>query len=79
MLGTCPLIGLPNMLAQNLDTESFHLSVCFQVVLVVKNPPANAEDVKRLLSPGREDHLEEGMATYSSILVWRVPMDRGPW
>ena len=30
-------------------------------------------------SLGREDLLEEGMATHSSILAWRVPMDRGAW
>ena len=30
-------------------------------------------------SLGQEDPLEEGMETYSSILVWRVPMDRGAW
>ena len=23
--------------------------------------------------------LEEGVATYSSILLWRIPMDRGAW
>ena len=28
--------------------------------------------------PG-EDPLEEGMATHSSILSWRIPMDRGAW
>jgi len=22
---------------------------------------------------------EEGLATHSSILVWRIPMDRGAW
>ena len=27
----------------------------------------------------REDPLEEGMATYSSILPWRIPLDRGAW
>ena len=27
--------------------------------------------------PGLEDLQEEGMATYSSILAWRIPMDRG--
>ena len=27
---------------------------------------------------GWEDPLE-GMATYSSILAWRIPMDRGAW
>ena len=30
-------------------------------------------------SLGGEDPLEESMATHSSILVWRVPMDRGAW
>ena len=28
---------------------------------------------------GWEDPLEEGMATHSSILIWRIPMDRGAW
>ena len=26
-----------------------------------------------------EDPLEEGMATHSSILAWRIPMDRRAW
>ena len=26
-----------------------------------------------------EDPLEEGIATHSSILAWRIPMDRGAW
>ena len=30
-------------------------------------------------SLGGEDPLEMGMATHSSILAWRVPMDRGAW
>ena len=30
-------------------------------------------------SLGQEDPLEEGMATHSSILAWRIPMDRGAW
>ena len=30
-------------------------------------------------SLGREDPLEEGMATHSNILAWRIPMDRGAW
>ena len=45
-----------------------------QVALVVKNPPANAGDLG--LIPGQENPLEEGMATHSSILAWRIPMDR---
>ena len=30
-------------------------------------------------SLGREDLLEEEMATHSSILAWRIPMDGGAW
>ena len=30
-------------------------------------------------SLGRGDPLEEGMATLSNILAWRIPMDRGAW
>ena len=26
-----------------------------------------------------EDPLEESMVTHSSILAWRIPMDRGAW
>ena len=28
---------------------------------------------------GWEETLEEGMATHSSILAWRIPADRGAW
>ena len=44
---------------------------------MVKNPPAMQETWVRSL--GWEDPLEEGMATHSSILAWRTPMDRGAW
>ena len=30
-------------------------------------------------SLGQEDPIEVGMATYSSILAWRIPTDRGAW
>ena len=30
-------------------------------------------------SLGWEDPLEKGMATHSSILAWKIPMDRGAW
>ena len=30
-------------------------------------------------SLGWEDPLEEGMATHSSTVAWRIPMDKGPW
>ena len=44
---------------------------------MVKNPPAMQETWVRSL--GWDDTLEEGMATHSSILVWRIPVDRGTW
>ena len=28
---------------------------------------------------GQEDPLEKEMATHSSILAWKIPMDRGAW
>ena len=31
------------------------------------------------LISGLEDPLKEGMANYSSIVAWRIPMDRGTW
>ena len=33
----------------------------------------------QLQSLGWEDCLEQGMATHSGILAWRIPMDRGAW
>ena len=33
----------------------------------------------RVQSLGLEDPLEEEMATQSSVLAWRIPMDRGDW
>ena len=38
---------------------------------VVRNLPAMQE--RRLRSLSREDPLEEEMATYSSILAWKIP------
>ena len=53
--------------------------VASQVALVVKNPPANAGDTRDAGSPlGREDPLEEGTATHSSILAWRIPWTEQP-
>ena len=44
---------------------------------MVKNPPTMQETWVQSL--GQEYPLEEGMATHSSILAWRIPMDRGAW
>jgi len=44
------------------------------VMLVLKNPPANAEDVRDTVpSWGQEDPQEKGMETHTSILAWRIP------
>ena len=43
---------------------------------MVKNPLAMQET--QVLSLGQEDPLEEGMATRSSILAWRVPWTEEP-
>ena len=41
--------------------------------------PANAGEYQtRVQSLGREDPLEEGMATHSSILAWRIPWTEEP-
>ena len=47
------------------------------VAQVVKNLPVTQET--QVQSLGQEDPLEKEMATHSSILAWRIPMDRGAW
>ena len=47
------------------------------VAQTVKNLPAVGKTWLRSL--GCEDPLEEGMATHSSILAWRIPMDKRAW
>jgi len=43
------------------------------VALVVKNPPATAGHIRDPgLIPGREDLLEEEMATHCTILAWEI-------
>ena len=43
---------------------------------MVKNQPAVQETW--VLTLGQEDPLEKGMATYSSILAWRIPQTKEP-
>ena len=47
------------------------------VAQMVKNPPTMGKIWVQSLS--WEDPLEDDMATHSSILAWRMPMDRGAW
>ena len=48
----------------------------FKKCIENKNPPAVQE--RRLWSLGWVDPLEEGMATHSSTLAWRVPRTEAP-
>ena len=56
--------------------HKFTVSKASLVALVVKNPPAMQETWVPSLS--QEDLLEEGMATHSSILAWRIPWTEQP-
>jgi len=47
------------------------------VAQLVMNPPAMQETWVQYL--GWQDPLEEGMATHSRILSWKIPMDRSTW
>ena len=49
----------------------------FLVAQSIKNTPATQETW--VLSLDWKDLLQEGMATHSSILAWRIPMDREAW
>ena len=76
---------IPGSLKSPGEGKSYPLEYSWATLVaqMVKNPPAMWETWLRSL--GQEDPLEEGMATHSSILAWRIPMDRGvltgysPW
>ena len=67
----------PTLCSQQCLCSDYYAHVFSLVAQTVKNLPAMRETW--VWSLGWEDPLEEGMATYSSILVWRIPMDRGVW
>ena len=56
------------------DTRGIKASLVAQLV---KNLLATQKTLVQFL--GLKDPLEEGMATHTSILAWRIPMDRGTW
>ena len=49
----------------------------FLVAQMIKNLPSMQQTWVQSLS--WEGPLEKGMAPHSSILAWRIPMDRGAW
>ena len=49
------------------------------MALLVKNClPMQETQETRVQSLGQKDHLEEGMATHSSTLAWRIPWTEEP-
>ena len=48
-----------------------------RVAHMLKSLPAMWETWVQSL--GWEEPVEEGLATHSSILAWRIPVDRGAW
>ena len=62
------------------NLKNLGIVLCFKIFPVaqtVKNLPAVQETWVQSL--GWEDTLEEGMATHSNILAWRIPMDQVAW
>ena len=61
------------------DIQSYKYSYDWasMVSQTVKNPPAMWETWVQSLD--QEDLMEEGLATHSSILAWRIPVDRIAW
>ena len=60
-----------------MDIVNFMLHTHTYINIMVKNPLAMQET--QVQSLGQEDPLEEVMATHSSILAWRITVDRGAW
>ena len=73
-------VGPDRATEQQQQYSIIYISIYTWVSLVaqmVKNQPAMWETWARSL--GWEDPLEEGMATHSSILAWKIPMNKGAW
>ena len=57
-----------------------HAQGASQVILMVKNTPANARDIKDSVSiPASGRSLEEGTATHLKYSCLENPMDRRAW
>ena len=70
------------MIVKLMDSVSVPTTCASLMAQTAKNLPAVQET--RVQSLGRENPLEKGMATYSSILAWRIPGQRSlvgysPW
>jgi len=66
----------PTPLQKNIKRKVLHMYRAFLVAQMVKNLPAMWETWVQSL--GCEDPLEEGIASHSSILAWRIPWTEEP-
>ena len=72
-----PEIHIPKMMeGEGLYQSEVNISEGFPGGSVVKDLPAMQETWVQSL--GWEDPLEEGMATHSSVLAWRIPWTEEP-
>ena len=74
--------GLPSMGSHRVRHDWIDLTAAAAAAMslmaqMVKNMPAIQETWVQF--QGQEDPLEKGMATYSSILAWRIPWIAGAW
>ena len=70
--------GSPGNVSKPFKSHYLSLSPCASLVAqMVKHLPAMRETPVRFL--GQEDPLEKEMASHSSTLAWKNPMDGGAW
>ena len=71
---SCVEILTPNVLVFKVGGLWEMIRASLEAQMVKTLPPM--QEI-RVCSLGQEDPLEKGLATHSSILAWRTPMDRG--
>ena len=72
-----PLVAIYRYHRKKITANQVGASVASLVAQMIKNSPAMQETWVQSL--GQEDPLEEGMATHSSILAWRIPWTEEPF
>ena len=58
-------------------SDAFHHKLCTRKYTCLTVYPLNCSAGDPVQFLGQEDPLEKGMATHSSILAWRIPVERG--
>ena len=74
--GNSPALNKYVMSDHNINIFTNLKGWAYLLAQMVENPPAMCET---WVQSGWEDPLEEWMATHSSILAWKIPMNRGAW